>query len=543
MLKEAELSVMTLDSASRALALFRIAGGWFAIDPSHAIQVYKEAFTAARDCDPAIRKYVENDILNDLLPLSPSDVLDILPSAEPETQEQLFGALINFALSQGDYRLAARAFDSAVTTGILPQRATIHLLASLPQGETERTRVFSAAAEYYRVHPDPESFHWGFAALIAHFYEQLPSQVVLRAIGTVLAEGEQQEKERPGGSSGVQFGAKSLTSHSPFEFQLFAVAPAMRHLDPGQVRRLLRQHPEVKANLKRFPRGLASFDTQDFTPEREIVRVDHRKPEGLQLYNTVDERQNLSPLDMGLEFTIPRNVHLLGVNGSTLFYANPGSPEASALNEGNTCPKDLVRRLAMARAVPVLRKEPFSCGGPLGHMWCSYIDTFPRAALIQVMAERCTYYDDPGGARRALHEQLELVDQIPEEHRIEFLAVAADLYLRLGDRQAAADVVHRGLVAARAVYQQNLGSQTLEKVSKGIWPAAEAYRRMIALGVSADLEATRKAIDEIPDPGFAQLERTMLARSLLGVPVRRYMEMKASGSFCTIETEATYDQI
>jgi hypothetical protein len=65
---------------------------------------------------------------------------------------------------------------------------------------------------------------------------------------------------------------------------------------------------------------------------------------------------------------------------------------------------------------------------------------------------------------------------------------------------------------------------------------------MITLGVNADLETTRKAINQIPDPELAELERTTLARSLLGVPVRRYMETKPTGSFCTSETDVTYDQ-
>ena len=53
---------------------------------------------------------------------------------------------------------------------------------------------------------------------------------------------------------------------------------------------------------------------------------------------------------------------------------------------------------------------------------------------------------------------------------------------------------------------------------------------------------TRKTIDQISDPGLAALERTMLSRALLGVPIRRYMEVKSGGAFCSIETDITYDQ-
>ncbi|HEX4785052.1 MAG TPA: hypothetical protein VH350_11955 [Candidatus Sulfotelmatobacter sp.] len=365
---------------------------------------------------------------------------------------------------------------------------------------------------------------------------------MLQAIGIVLAQAEEQERQHPGGTAGVSSGENSISFHSAYDFQLFAVATAIQHQDPDSAGSLLSRHLEVAADLKRYPEGLASLDVLGFRPEQNVLRVDHRKPQGLQLYNAIEEAQNLSSLDMGLEFTIPRDLNTLGVTGSVVFSANPGTPEALVLSETGTCPADVSHRLELARTVPVMRKEPFSCGGPAEHQWCSYLETFPRASLIQAIAERCTYYDDPTGARRALREQLELANQIPEEHRIDFLATAADLYLRLGDRQSAADVVQSGFVAASGVYNRNLSSAFLEKFPKGIWPSAKAYRRMITLGVNADLEMTRKAIDQIPDTGLAELERTMLARSLLGVPVRQYMEMKPSGSFCTGETAATYDQ-
>ncbi len=145
-LNQAALAAVALEPGSRSLLLYRTAGAWFALDPSHAIRTYREAFAAARGCDPAIRHYVEEAILNDFLPLSPTDVLDLLPNAEPETKNRLYGALINFTLFQGDYRLAAGAFAAAIAAGVLPEHATVHLLASLPQGsEAERNRIFAAA--------------------------------------------------------------------------------------------------------------------------------------------------------------------------------------------------------------------------------------------------------------------------------------------------------------------------------------------------------------------------------------------------------------
>jgi hypothetical protein len=68
--------------------------------------------------------------------------------------------------------------------------------------------------------------------------------------------------------------------------------------------------------------------------------------------------------------------------------------------------------------------------------------------------------------------------------------MAADLYLRLGDKPAAATVVKQGFVTANNLFQRELDAAGLKEVPKAIWPAAESYRRMIALGVNASLSTT-----------------------------------------------------
>jgi hypothetical protein len=110
---------------------------------------------------------------------------------------------------------------------------------------------------------------------------------------------------------------------------------------------------------------------------------------------------------------------------------------------------------------------------------------------------------------------------MPEDDRADYLVGTADLYLRLGDRDAAADVSQEGFKLARAMYERELTSDYLEKFAKGFWNSAEIYRQMITLGVNASLDGTRKAVDEIPDANLREIEQVMIARALLGVPIRR----------------------
>jgi len=542
LLLHAESDSTTFDPASRSLVLYRAAGAWLALDRSRAVRLYRESFAAAHDSPPLIRRYLEEAILNDLLPLSPIDVLGLLPAAVPSTKTRLYAALMNFSLLQGDYVAAVHVFEQAVSNGVLPLRSTVHLFASLPaSASTDREDLFHAAIQFYDAHPDRESWHWTVADLVARFYKQLPRDQVLQAIHIVLSQAEQQDQHPPG-MIGMGPPENNLTFHSNYDFQLFAVAPVLQQLDTPLAAKLLAQHDEAAASLERYPQGLVSFYGGDSYVDKDALRPDHVKPPGLQLYNAVEENQTLKSLDMGLEFTVPRNLTLLGVTGSLVSFANPDSPDALVLGTGTACPSDLTHNLELAKAVPAQRKVATMCNGPWERQWCSYENTFPQASVVQTVAERCTYSGESARARTALQKELELIEQIPAEDQIKYLATAADLYLRLGDRDAAALVVQKGFLAARTLYDLELVRPGLQGYPKGIWNSAEAYRRMTTLGVNSSLDATFKAIREIPDPVLQELEEVMIARALLGVPVRRNMTA-GTGTFCTTETEVAYDQL
>jgi hypothetical protein len=535
-LLHAESVSAAFEPTSRAILLYREAGAWSELDPSHATSLYVDAFDAARESDPRFRADVETQILNELTSISPAKVLDLLEDTDPKAQGKVYRSLMDLAFAEHDNGLAAR--------------------------------VFAAAIQYYQAHPDTARFHWGLANLIAGSYEQLPSDLVLRAIDIVLAQGEELEKQQPGlhiSMDGPKL-ASGFEFHSNYDFQLFAVIPVMRRLDSGRAAALLSQHPEVDANIKQFPEGLRSLDELGIAFDEAEgggpdVRVAHHpEPEGLRGYDTVDRApQTLAARDLGLEFTVPRDLNALPVtgflrsmnDGQVRSFVNPTlsnddrdpsltKAEVALLDQSGSCPADISHRLDEVNASPITRGRCMLWGGPSEHMRCSHsIDMFPRASLLQAVAEHCANHGNPEAARMALRNQIAVIDQMPELHRLEYLLVVADLYLRLGDRQGAANAVGRGFAAVQAVYARDSSAAPLENVPKVVWSSAEAYRRMITLGVNTDLDATRKAIDQISDPTLAELERTMVARSLLGVPVHGYLIAYPKNGYCVVEVNAS----
>jgi hypothetical protein len=247
-------------------------------------------------------------------------------------------------------------------------------------------------------------------------------------------------------------------------------------------------------------------------------------------------------MDMGLEFTIPLDLRVgLGVTGSGGFSADPGSPESEIYKKSGGCPGDVGHFLTLASSVTFSRKVARACSGPNGQ-WCSYEEEFPRAELLQAIAQGCTDSRNDATAHVVLHEQMELISQMEPEHQTGYLATAADLYLRLDDKENAAMVVRQGFATANTLLQHDLAAVDLKEVPKAVWAAAETYRRMITLGVNASISSTQAMVEQITDPALREYEEIMVARALLGVPVRRYMVKFRNGSLLTGEVDVSYDQ-
>src|SRR5260370_4408118 len=101
LLLHAEAVVPADDLATRALLLYRAAGAWLDLDRTHAVELDRQAFAAARLIESkSLRKDVERDILYDLLPLSPSAFLDLPSHPHPEPQDPLSRPATNFSLPQ-----------------------------------------------------------------------------------------------------------------------------------------------------------------------------------------------------------------------------------------------------------------------------------------------------------------------------------------------------------------------------------------------------------------------------------------------------------
>lgn len=501
------------ESTSLALVSYREAGAWAPFDTARATSLYRQSFLWARGANIKVREPLETAILNELLFLSPSDVAGLLPDAGTETQNHVFANLIIYWLYQENYPKAIEAFDSAFARGVFPRDGvTLALLTTLSARSSleNRVHVFNEVIRYCQAHPN---HYQSLASWIDRLYAQMPSPLVREAVHTVLVEAEIDQWQHPLGALSLGGGSNSLKFDSHYDFELFAVGPAFRKVDPKQAHELIGQHPGVADALKKYPHGMRSFAPSDFSFNYSVA-PDHS-------WRTLNDPLNLMPQDS--------SPPLADVSGGFDLY-QPDESETSVLNKLKSCPPELPQQLAkLAPIVPVQRKVPFTCEGPSTGMWCSYEDTYPRAYLFQFIAGGCIMAGNPAGARTALLALDQILNQIPEDMRINYIALEANLYLRLGDQQAAAGVVEEGFRLAAKAYDRDANSAALKEFPASLWDAAEIYRRMVTLGVYASLDRTRAVVNGIPDASLRALEEIVIARVLLGVPMRHSIMVSSTG--------------
>lgn len=514
------------DSTALALLSYRAAGAWAPFDAARATSLYRQSFLWARGANIKVQESLETAILNEMLVVSPCAVTGLVPDAGPETQNHLFANLIIYWLYQGDYPKAIAAFDSAITRGILPKDGvTLALLTTLSARSSvdDRTHVFREVIQYCRSHPN---HYKALSSWVNRLSPQMPSGLIRDAIHTVLVEAEIDDWQHTSAAPSLGGGANSLRFDSPYDFELFMVGPALQKASPKEARELIGQHRDVADALKKYPNGMRSFAPADFFFNYSVT-PNHTKPLDLDVWSNPSDPLNLSTQDLGLELNRPRP--LAGFVGGDHWY-QPNAREARVLDQLRSCPSEILERLAeLAPTVPIQRKVPVSCEGPMSGMWCSYADTYPRVDLFESVAGECINVGNVAGSRAALHDLDDVLNEIPEQTRVDFIAEEADFYLRLGDSKAATDVVEEGFRLAAKVYDRDANSVALKEFPASLWDVAEIYRRMVTLGVYASLDRTRQTVNGIPDASLRAIEEIMVARALLGVPVRHGITVSVAG--------------
>src|SRR5262249_25939427 len=86
----------------------------------------------------------------------------------------------------------------------------------------------------------------------------VPSALVLEAIDKVLEQAKSEESHSQYSMVSEKGG---IALKSPYELRLFQLLPVLQELDKGKADSLLRDDAEMQAQLKKYPKGMASLNS------------------------------------------------------------------------------------------------------------------------------------------------------------------------------------------------------------------------------------------------------------------------------------------
>ena len=161
----------------------------------------------------------------------------------------------------------------------------------------------------------------------------------------------------------------------------------------------------------------------------------------------------------------------------------------------------------------------------------------PRAKALDGIAQQ-VWKDNPGAARQALDEIQKVLPDLPPQVQAQYLASAANMYLKLDEQDSAEKAVTEGFKIADKILEQDTNADNPNSALKAWWPSVDAYRRFIEVETKISQRKAIKILTEIKDPEIRTVESVMVSRSVLGMPVKRVMIMERSKSKNSVSMHA-----
>ncbi|HEX9137322.1 MAG TPA: hypothetical protein VF905_10320, partial [Nitrospirota bacterium] len=308
----------------------------------------------------------------------------------------------------------------------------------------------------------------GFLDLVARHWHDLPLSMVRAALDLILRPPLEKSATQ---NKGYRFSSngREIFFTSQYEYRLFKVMPILRQIDESAYNATLEERENLKALMEQFPEGWTSF-LNSAPPAPDSSRVfTRRDPPGV-LKVTGDSE-----------------------SGSFVMTANQGGGyEEFEFSDLYTHPE-----AAIAKAMQISDKMA------------------RRVALEWIAGFTLTM--KPDATRIAIRKLLEAPNLRPNEEAY-LLQKAATLYLRLGDHEAALEVVKKGAAATRRVYEIEMSGPDPNQALKAYWFSSNTWRGLIRLAAQLSPNFAVALVDAIPDPDIKATERIALASAWLGLP-------------------------
>lgn len=462
----------------RSYALLQIASTNKQFELSKAKRLLAEAFrtSLAPQEDNRTRVWLQAEILRQMLPISIDQVVTLLPSAEVEVKRQISDQLISVELAEKHLSQAMQIARNLSAQDEFPYGGGAKILAALPPGAVaEKQELFLEALASYKNH-EHHTVLIGvptFLGLVVHFGSAMPPSVALAAVTEILEQAKRDDGKNAimldGPNGSVQF-------NSAYEYKLFALLPLLEHLDNNWAAELLEQEPSVGASLQRFPEAMDS------------IYPSHDSAAG--------SSGSLNKVSQSMQASL-----FSGQDAGTADFSS-GEMNRRVLEIINHAVDDASSAIHESMSLAVRSDND---------------QISPQAvALLGIARQNVTR--DQDASDRALRRLDETLLGLPAGLQVEYLSIAGDLYLQMGEKENAASVVNQGFKAAQKLLEADTNSDDPNRALKAWWPSVAAYQKFVAIETRISHRHVVAVIHQISDPEIQILQIIGFARSLLGLP-------------------------
>jgi len=474
LLKTAEAQATGLRADMRAFVLWQAGRAYANFDASKAAALLDQAFPVTLSiANPAddpnctrgsfcVKGWLQDSILSEILKKNVKEAEELLPSAEASIRAGVTAKLVDYYIGKNIFSRAQELLTRTADGSDYRFEAATKLVKALPKGSSaDRLTIFTQAQNNFERYGSKEAlFSEDFGDMIAGVWEQLPANVVLGAIDKVLEEAKEHKGTDQIQVSLAAKGGDTANLSSMYEVRLFQVLPILRELDWSRAEALLRDNAAARANLQRFPNGIA-------TPDSIFVHSGDSRSGEMQMNQQVQAQ-----LRQGAE---------------------------QVVEEAEKNPR---QALSDALALPLSEGDP--------GLFC------PRLSALEGIA-RHQGKKNPKAAKSALDEAVKLADQLSPREGLSFTDVP-ELYLTIGDSDAAKTALKSLSKIAEKVYSQDINPDDPNLAFKGIWPSSRLWRSCVETAEKVSAELASEIIAAIPDEDISAFQNITYASSLLNAP-------------------------
>ncbi|HKF22890.1 MAG TPA: hypothetical protein VKE93_15065 [Candidatus Angelobacter sp.] len=498
LLETSEAASRGFEAPMRSFSLMNVAQSMATTDQARARTLLNDAFRATLEIhdDDDTKARIQEEIFRTLLPLSQEDVEELLPQAEMRVRKPITDIIVARYAEKKQFDKALDLINQINAVDEFPYGSAAKVMEAMPPEMTaEKQSLFSQAVASFKSHEhyQPGLIRLGnntLTDLVVKFGATMPPKLVLAAIDEILAQGKAAAEEQMNITVGGDGGTTSFGSR--YQYDLFALLPLLEHLDESRAKQLLEENQALQAQLQQFPQGLSSLDPQP-APGAAKESAGNAKRRGLSTM----VRQGLDKSSGPGQSAAAAQIQM---NQETLRRAR------DIAQEGETDPTQ-----AMAHAMTL----PVKIDGPMG-------GNSPRGNALEAIA-KANGKKNPAAAEQALSDLRKLIPDLPLRLQAQYLSSAGAIYLQMDEKSNAEKVVSEGFKVADKMLENDVNPANPNQALKAWWPSADAYRRFVEVQAKISHPATLNVLKEISDPEIRATESIMVARSLLGLPLKRFI--------------------